>query len=79
MNQENIAKDEISIQTEEDQLYRENILDYYKHPRNKMVLQSCSIKHRELNPLCGDDVTVYIQLEDEGAEKSQNKNKPENM
>jgi len=48
---------------QEDQMYRENILDYYKHPRNKEVLPNATLLHRELNPLCGDDVTVYLQIE----------------
>jgi nitrogen fixation protein NifU and related proteins len=43
------------------ELYHENILDYYKNPRNK-----CSIEHtnaaRELNPLCGDELTIYLNL-----------------
>ena len=44
------------------QMYRENILDHYKHPRNKGVLESCTCKHHESNPICGDEVTMQVRL-----------------
>ncbi|MEK6968584.1 MAG: Fe-S cluster assembly sulfur transfer protein SufU [Nanoarchaeota archaeon] len=45
------------------ELYQENILDYYKHPRNKGKVSNPDIKFRELNPLCGDDIEVTIKIE----------------
>ncbi len=44
-------------------LYQENIIDYYKHPRNKGQLKNPDIKFRELNPLCGDDIEVQLKLD----------------
>ncbi|HLD18799.1 MAG TPA: SUF system NifU family Fe-S cluster assembly protein [Candidatus Nanoarchaeia archaeon] len=44
-------------------LYQQNILDYYKHPRNKGKVSNPDIKFRELNPLCGDEIEVTIKLE----------------
>lgn len=60
-----IDKYEISEEplSEEQEIYKENILDYYKYPRNKEELHNCTCKHRELNPLCGDDITLYLKIE----------------
>ncbi len=44
------------------ELYQEVILDHYKKPRNFRTLEGA--RHVEgYNPLCGDKVTVYVQLE----------------
>ena len=46
-------------------LYREIILDHYRNPRNRGELPSPPA-HAEtgFNPLCGDEITLYVQLED---------------
>ena len=44
-------------------LYQEQILDHYKHPRHKEVLVKFDFKHRELNPVCGDDLTFYVKID----------------
>ena len=46
-------------------LYREIILDHYRNPRNRGELPSPPA-HVEtgFNPLCGDEITLYVQLED---------------
>ncbi len=44
-------------------IYRENILDHYTNPRNFGKLEIFDVQHREFNPLCGDEVTVQIKLE----------------
>lgn len=44
-------------------LYSEIILDYYKHPRNKGPIKSTENKATELNPLCGDKVTIYLKFD----------------
>jgi nitrogen fixation NifU-like protein len=44
------------------ELYQEVILDHHKKPRNFRKLEGA--RHVEgFNPLCGDKVTVYVQLE----------------
>jgi nitrogen fixation protein NifU and related proteins len=52
-----------------DDLYRENILDHYKHPRNwsppEPELEDPDLEFHDLNPLCGDELTVRLAL-DEG-------------
>ena len=49
--------------TEEQEMYKENVIDHYKFPRNKKEMENYTVKHRDLNPLCGDTVTMYIKLE----------------
>ena len=44
-------------------LYQELILDHSKSPRNFGALASANRKAHGYNPLCGDDVTVFIQLD----------------
>jgi nitrogen fixation NifU-like protein len=46
-------------------LYREIILDHYRSPRNRGEL-ACPPAHRAegFNPLCGDEVVVYLDLHD---------------
>ena len=46
-------------------LYREIILDHYRNPRNNGTLE-CPPAHRAegFNPLCGDEVAVYVDVED---------------
>jgi len=46
-----------------DQLYQENILDYYRHPRNFGVLVNPDIVARDVNPACGDEVSMYLGIE----------------
>ncbi len=59
-----IDRNEISSTalSEEQELYKENILDHYKNPRHKGELAIYSVKHREFNPLCGDDVMMYLHF-----------------
>ncbi len=45
-------------------LYREIILDHYRTPRNRGELAVPPAQHAEgHNPLCGDEITVYLQLD----------------
>jgi nitrogen fixation NifU-like protein len=45
-------------------LYREIILDHYRTPRNRGELPTPpAVFAQGHNPLCGDEVTVYLQLD----------------
>ncbi len=45
-------------------LYREIILDHYKSPRNRGELATPpAVSAQGHNPLCGDEITVYLQLD----------------
>ncbi len=48
-----------------DDLYREIILDHYRTPRNRGELPTppASVAQGH-NPLCGDELTVYLQVDD---------------
>jgi nitrogen fixation NifU-like protein len=47
------------------ELYQELILDHSKKPRNFVKLGDANRTAEGYNPLCGDIVTVYLQLEDD--------------
>jgi nitrogen fixation protein NifU and related proteins len=48
-------------------LYREIILDHYRSPRNRGELPVPPARHAEgHNPLCGDEITVYLDVEGDG-------------
>lgn len=47
------------------ELYQEIILDHYKRPRNFRIIDKPSSSAEGLNPLCGDEVRVYITLKGE--------------
>lgn len=47
------------------ELYQELILDHSKKPRNFVKLEDANRTAEGYNPLCGDIVTVYLQLEDD--------------
>ena len=45
-------------------LYQQVIVDHAKRPRNSRVLSGANRKVDGYNPLCGDKVTIYVQVED---------------
>ncbi len=46
-------------------LYREIILDHYRNPRNRGELEVPPATRAEgFNPLCGDEIVVYLHLDD---------------
>jgi nitrogen fixation NifU-like protein len=47
-----------------DELYQEVILDHNRSPRNFRVMANSNRKAQGYNPLCGDQLTVYLKLED---------------
>ena len=47
-----------------DALYRDNILDHYKRPRNFGELDPRDLEWHDHNPLCGDELGVHMRIED---------------
>ena len=47
-----------------DELYREVILDHYAHPRNRGRLDPSDVSVEGANPLCGDELSLYVRLRD---------------
>lgn len=45
-------------------MYREHILDHYKHPRNFGVLDPADVDHEANNPLCGDQIRITFTVND---------------
>ena len=48
------------------ELYQEVILDHSRHPRHFGALESATHRGEGYNPLCGDRVTVYLHVDDDG-------------
>jgi nitrogen fixation protein NifU and related proteins len=46
-----------------DQLYREQILEHYKRPRNSGPLEDFDLEFEDSNPFCGDEQHVRIKLD----------------
>jgi nitrogen fixation NifU-like protein len=49
-----------------DELYREVILDHYKNPRGHGVIEAADAEAEGVNPLCGDEVSIYVQFGEDG-------------
>jgi nitrogen fixation NifU-like protein len=47
-------------------LYQEVILDHGRHPRNLRHPDGANREARGNNPLCGDIITVYLKVSDDG-------------
>ena len=49
---------------EEEEIYRENIIDHFKNPRNYGEIVEAEIKHSELNSVCGDMIRLFVKLKE---------------
>ena len=47
-------------------LYREVILDHYKNPRGHGVIEDADAQAEGMNPLCGDEVAIYVAFGEDG-------------
>jgi len=47
-------------------MYRQQILDHYRHPHNYGELDEPTFTHVGENTSCGDEITVDVQLDDAG-------------
>ena len=47
-------------------MYREQILDHYKNPRNYGELEDPTFSHVGENPMCGDEIKVDVTLAEDG-------------
>ncbi|ETO92624.1 Fe-S cluster assembly sulfur transfer protein SufU [Legionella oakridgensis] len=46
------------------ELYQEIIIDHNRNPRNHREMANPTCQAKGFNPLCGDKVTIYVQLKD---------------
>jgi nitrogen fixation NifU-like protein len=51
------------------ELYQQVILDHNKKPRNFRKLETANHSAEGFNPLCGDQLTVYLDLEDDAVKE----------
>ena len=47
-----------------DDLYRENLMDHYRYPRNQGIVDPADAEAEGQNPLCGDQIEVTVRLAD---------------
>ena len=52
--------------SELEQMYREVILDHYKNPRGHGVIEDADAEAEGQNPLCGDEVSIYVVFGEDG-------------
>lgn len=43
-------------------IYRDIILDYYRHPRNFGDLPNPDVRAKDSNPLCGDIIEMQLKI-----------------
>ncbi len=46
-------------------MYQQNIMDHYKHPRNFGEIQGAENHAHAANPLCGDELDFYLVFDDQ--------------
>lgn len=47
------------------ELYTQIIMDHYQRPRNRGEIPGADLEEHLLNPLCGDELTVYANFDDD--------------
>jgi nitrogen fixation NifU-like protein len=47
-------------------MYREVILDHYKNPRGHGLIDDADAQAEGQNPLCGDEVSIYVAFAEDG-------------
>jgi nitrogen fixation NifU-like protein len=47
-------------------MYREVILDHYKNPHGHGVIEGADAEADGQNPLCGDEVSIYVAFGEDG-------------
>lgn len=53
-----------------DELYRENIIDHFRHPRHKGHLDAPDMHYHDVNPFCGDEITIELKLDGERVQEA---------
>lgn len=46
-------------------LYQEMIFDHYRRPRHAGTLRDADVVTRQANPVCGDELTLYLKVKDD--------------
>ena len=48
-----------------DDLYRDQILEHYRHPRCQGTLEHPDFSYEDANPLCGDRIRMDVRVKDD--------------
>ena len=46
----------------DDEIYTQNILERYRHPKNKRVMADFDAREAGVNPSCGDSLMLYLKF-----------------
>ena len=46
----------------DDNLYREDLMEEYKHPHNRGSMNTPTVAVLEKNPMCGDEIELQLQI-----------------
>ena len=46
------------------EIYDDHILDHFECPYHKGRLEQCTCSHSDRNPICGDQVTIQLRVDD---------------
>jgi len=46
-------------------LYKEQLLDHYQNPHNFKILDDATHEAYAVNPLCGDDITIFLKVQNQ--------------
>lgn len=49
-----------------DDMYKEELVERYKHPTHKKHVLQPTIKHEDSNPLCGDTIEISLRTDKNG-------------
>ncbi len=47
-----------------DSIYREQLMEHYKNPRNRGKMDDAQVEVTENNPLCGDVISMQLKVKD---------------
>ena len=50
------------MDTPNNEIYTDIILDYYRHPKNFGEIKDAQIKSKDTNPMCGDVVEMCVKI-----------------
>ncbi len=50
-------------------LYNEILIEHYQKPFNKKILEDYNIKQAGINPSCGDELELYLKMNDQKIEE----------
>jgi nitrogen fixation NifU-like protein len=56
----------------DEELYKQNILDRYHHPRHKKIPDSYDMREGGVNATCGDSLIIFLKFDDNGVIREAN-------